>query len=160
MKKVCIIIFSLIFLFASCEEEKKDYELDLENFPSMDFEESMKAFEKSDKPILVYFNGFGCVNCRKLDKILTEEIGLDKIKSKYNFISLLLDDREKLSEDEKFEWNGRMLKTKGAINQMIQIEKLQSGSQPTFAIMNKGGKVIKSGFSYGMDIKEFLELED
>ncbi|MGK0365667.1 MAG: thiol-disulfide isomerase/thioredoxin [Saprospiraceae bacterium] len=129
---------------------EKNYECDLENFPLMDFEESVKAFEKSDKPILVYFSGFGCVNCRKLDEILRDEVGLDKIKSKYNLISLYLDDRMKLPEFEWFEapWGSgsSKIKTKGGVNQVVQFEKLRTGTQPDFVIMNKGNKVTKSGF--------------
>ena len=163
MKKVYV-IFSLIFFLQSCGEEKKSYELDLENFPSMNFEVSVKSFEKSDKPILVYFKAFGCVNCRKLDKFLTNEIGLDKIKSKYNLISLYLDDREKLPKSEWFKspWGSgsSKIKTKGGINQVVQFETLRTGTQPDFAIIDKKGKVVKSDFYYGMNIKEFLEIED
>lgn len=159
MKQICLLFIS-IFLLLSCGEEKENYELDLESFPSMDFEEAVKSFEESDKPILVYFNAFGGVNCRRFEKTLKEGVGLEKIKLKYNFINLHLDDRTRLPDTEWFKYRKHILKTKGAINQMIQTEKLQTGSQPYLAIMNKEGDVVKSAPGYGLNIKEFLELED
>ena len=154
-----LLLFCVFLLFSSCGE-KRSNELDLEEFPSMNFEESVKFFKKSDKLILIYFNGFGCVNCRKFDRTLADEVRLEEIKSKYNFINLHLDDREKLPEAEWFEYRKHTVKTRGGVNQMIQTEKLQTGSQPYLAIMNKEGEIIKykSGFKY--NVKEFLELED
>lgn len=159
MKKVCV-IFSLIFLLLSCGENKL-YELDLEKFPSMDFDESVKYFETSDKPILIYFNGFGCVNCRKFEKNLEEGVGLEKIKLKYDFINLHTDDRTRLPESEWFEsiWHGTV-KTKGMVNAEIQMKKIQIGNFPYLAIMDKVGKITKFEYAYGMNIKEFLEIED
>lgn len=151
-------MFSLIFLLVSCGQEKKNYELDLEKFPSMNFEESVKSFENSDKPILVYFNAFGGVNCRRFEKSLEEGIGLEKIKLKYNFINLHLDDRTELPEPEWFEYKGRTVDRIGGVNIIIQTEKLQTGSQPYLAIMNKEGDVVKSAPGYKLDVKEFLEL--
>lgn len=154
-------IFSLIFLLLSCGEEKIDHNTDWENFPSMNFEESVKTFDKSNKPILVLFNAIGCLNCRRFEKILKTEVGLKKIKDRYNFINLYLNDREKLPESEWFEssWFGT-IKRKGGVNAEIQMEKLQSGDFPALAIMNKSGEIIKSEYAYGLNVKEFLELED
>jgi thioredoxin-related protein len=159
MKKVCV-IFSLIFLLISCGEEKINHNTDWENFPSMDFEKSMRTFEESDKPVLVLFNAIGCLNCRRFERVLKREVGLEKIKSKYNLINLYLDDKTKLSESECFEHRGRTIKRRGQVNVIIQTEKLQTGSQPYLAVMNKEGEIIKqkSGFKY--NIKEFLEIED
>ena len=160
MQNFIFLMFTLIL--SSCAGEKQSIRPDYKNFPSHSFEKSLAELQDSDKPIFVLFNAIGCLNCRRFEDLLTEEIGLEKIKKKYNFINLYLDDRNLAPESEWKEYRGKIRKTRGELNQIVQTVKLASGSQPYLAVFDKTGELIKMHYSEKSVpfINDFLVLKD
>jgi len=137
--RICYLVVVLLLVYTCQPTDKKTKGIDQTRFPSMDYEASMEKFKDSNKPTLLLFNGYGCVNCRKLEKLLKEEIGLNKLTAKYDLINLHVDDKTEL-DSPKFKRNPinnskRLMKTRGNINAYLQIELTKSGSQPILAIM-------------------------
>ena len=58
---ICLLLFITFFL-GSCEDKSNPYGLNKE-FPFMDYDSVMSNRPQNDKPVLIYFNSIGCVNC-------------------------------------------------------------------------------------------------
>ena len=57
---------------------------------------------KVNKPILLDFTGFACVNCRKMEEHIWPLSSVDKvIRNDYVLISLYVDDKKSLPEKEQ-----------------------------------------------------------
>ena len=81
-----------------------------------DFDEGLAYAKKADKPILIDFTGWGCVNCRKMEENVWVDPGVHKrISEEYVLISLYVDARQKLPKDEQrvSDKTGKKIKTVG-----------------------------------------------
>jgi len=69
----------------------------------LDYEKGM-AFAKSiDKPVLLDFTGHACVNCRKMEeRVWSDTKVLEVLKNDIVLISLYVDDKRSLPENEKY----------------------------------------------------------
>lgn len=120
----------------------------------------LKKSKELNKPILLYFNGYACVNARKIEEyILTDNEIQDYINSNLIFVNLLVDDRKELEETQKYysERLGKQIKTIGQKNMELQIIKYQANSQPLFVLLDINGNEI-SRIGYTRDINEFSEF--
>ena len=64
-----------------------------------DFEEGLAAAKAANKPILLDFTGWACVNCRKVEENVWSNSAIYKLlKEDYILISLYVDDRKELPE--------------------------------------------------------------
>jgi thioredoxin-related protein len=135
---ICLLLFITFFL-GSCEDKSNPYGLNKE-FPFMDYDSVMSNRPQNDKPVLIYFNSIGCVNCRRLEKeIIKDKETLKNLQEKYQFINLYVDDRTRLDSSRWFETrtgSGRYYKNKGAISGKVQFKITQTASQPTFCILD------------------------
>ena len=90
-------------LFYSIYDKETEGPLGLEVYK--DFEEGMAAAEAQNKPVLLDFTGYACVNCRKMEEQVWSEPAVFKVmKEDYVLISLYVDDRQELQEGEKFNY--------------------------------------------------------
>src|SRR5690606_11705273 len=89
--------------FYSVFETQSDCPLGLECFK--DFELGLAHAKAVDKPILLDFTGWACVNCRKMEEnVWSDPKVYTLIKDEYVLISLYVDDRKELPEAEKFDF--------------------------------------------------------
>lgn len=98
----------------------------------------LKAIE-NNKPILLYFTGYGCVNSREVEsKILTKPKIQDFINSNYIVVELFIDDRSIIPENEIYfsEILKRKVKCKGDIASEMQIRDFGTNAQPLFILFN------------------------
>ncbi len=87
--------------FYSIFEKESDCPLGIDCFK--DFNEGLAYAKKIDKPILLDFTGWACVNCRKMEENVWSEPDIYPIiKEDYVLISLYVDDRKKLPESDRF----------------------------------------------------------
>ena len=77
-----------------------------------DFYSGLRHAEKLNKPILIDFTGWACVNCRRMEENVWSKPRVYKIlNEEYVLISLYVDDRQKLSDDQMFNFkyfNGKV----------------------------------------------------
>lgn len=60
-----------------------------------DYDEGMKFAAENNRPVLIDFSGYGCVNCRKMEGAVfdTEEIS-GIIKENFVLIKLMVDEKK------------------------------------------------------------------
>lgn len=106
-----------------------------------DFEEALQAARTANKPVLLDFTGWACVNCRKMEETVWSSPEVHQLLEK-NFIiaSLYIDDRSKLPEDERFETHiGGYKKNITTIGQKwaaFQAINFQNASQPYYVALS------------------------
>lgn len=87
--------------FYSIFEQESDCPLGIDCFK--DFDTGLAYAKKVNKPILLDFTGWACVNCRKMEENVWSDAEVYPIlKENYVLISLYTDDREELPEAEQF----------------------------------------------------------
>ena len=87
--------------FYSVFEQESDCPLGIDCFK--DFESGLAFAKEAKKPILLDFTGWACVNCRKMEENVWSEPDIYPIlKNDYVLISLYVDDRKELPEEEQF----------------------------------------------------------
>src|SRR5690606_39251382 len=90
-------------LFYSIYEKETEGPLGLKAYK--DFDEGVAAAKAENKPILLDFTGWACVNCRKMEEqVWSEPEVFELMKSEFILISLYVDDRKELPEDQKFNY--------------------------------------------------------
>ena len=155
--------------FYSLSSSANDCPLGLNCFK--DFETGVEEAKKQNKPILLDFTGWACVNCRKVEeniwsrpevfRLLNEELIL---------ISLYVDDRSVLPKGEQFNFqypNGRVrsINTVGEKWASFQSLNFNSASQPYYVLMKPDGTLLNAPIQYTdaatyLDwLKEGLRLE-
>jgi thiol:disulfide interchange protein DsbD len=104
--------------------------------------------KKVNKPIMLDFTGYACVNCRKMEEHVWSSPKIDSyLRNDYVLISLYVDDKKELPEDEQIlvnRINGgtRKLKNYGHKWANFQTQFFQTNSQPYYVLMDSEGKQI------------------
>lgn len=121
------------------------------------------AYAKSvNKPVLLDFTGFACVNCRKMEEHVWSVSAVDKIiRDKYVLISLHVDDKRNLPDTEQIHVNRinggtRLLENYGHKWAHFQTTYFNSNSQPFYVLMDNDGKtMLTKPVGYTPNVKDF-----
>ena len=111
---------------------------------------------KQNKPILLDFTGYGCVNCRRMeDNVWSEKKINDMIVNDYVLISLYVDDRKELDEQYISSFSGKKMRTVG--NKWADFQAIHFGrnSQPFYVLTTADGKVLNKPVAYTPDMEEY-----
>mgnify|MGYP003290870058 CR=1 FL=1 len=125
-----------------------------------DYEEGMAYAKENNMPVFLDFNGFGCVNCRKMEAAVLSKPEVAEHMHKYVLISLIVDDKTKLADPITVEENGKTvtLKTIGDKWSHMQRAHYQSNAQPYYVQLDaNGNRIVESSYAYDEDIQKFLE---
>ena len=127
-----------------------------------DFDEALAAARRENKPILVDFTGFGCVNCRKMEAaVWTDPQVADMLMNDYILVSLYVDDKTPLSENIEVDdglGGTRTLRTIGAKWSDLQSRRFGTNAQPYYVILDSEGKQLAPGRGYDEDVAAFLKF--
>ena len=124
-----------------------------------DYDEGMAYAKENNMPVFLDFNGFGCVNCRKMEAAVLSKPEVAEHMHKYVLISLIVDDKTKLDEPIVLEENGKTttLKTIGDKWSYMQRVQYQSNAQPYYVQLDAdGNKIVETSYAYDEDIEKFL----
>lgn len=128
-----------------------------------DFEEGMKLAQKLNKPLLLDFSGYGCVNCRKMEAAVWTDPDIKaSIDNDFILVTLMVDEKKALPAPIKVtEKDGtqRTLRTYGDKWSYLQRSKFGANAQPFHVIVDKQGKPLAPSFVYKEDVpgyKAFL----
>ena len=125
-----------------------------------DYEEGMAYAREHNMPVFLDFNGYGCVNCRKMEAAVLTKPEVEEHMHKYVLISLIVDDKTALAEPIVLEENGRKvtLKTVGDKWSYMQRTEYGANAQPYYVQLNPdGSRLVETTYSYDEDIDKFLE---
>ena len=124
-----------------------------------DYDEGMAYAKENGMPVFLDFNGFGCVNCRKMEAAVLSKPEVAEHMHKYVLISLIVDDKTKLEEPIVLEENGKKttLKTVGDKWSYMQRVQYQSNAQPYYVQLDAdGNRIVEGSYAYDEDIEKFL----
>lgn len=146
-----------------------NYQLSTVNYKTMtnhggqitftDYDEGMAFAKENNMPVFLDFNGFGCVNCRKMEAAVLSKPEVAEHMHKYVLISLIVDDKTKLKEPITVEENGKTvtLKTIGDKWSHMQRAHYQSNAQPYYVQLDAdGNRIVEGSYAYDEDIEKFL----
>jgi thiol:disulfide interchange protein DsbD len=134
--------------FYSVVEKDNNCPLGLNCFK--DFEEGLAYAKKENKPILLDFTGWACVNCRKMEENVWSEPDIyEMLNEDYVLISLYIDDRKSLPENEKFNYkfdSGRVKDIESVGEKWGTFQTLNFGaaSQPYYVLLSPDLEVLNS----------------
>ena len=129
------------------------------NNPFRDLDEAKAYAQTHNKPLFIDFNGYGCVNCRKMEAAVLHKPEVQERIAGYVFVSLIVDDKTKLPEPMEVEENGKIVKltTVGDKWSYYQRVNYQANAQPYYVQLNEQGELIGTpGYGYDEDIQKFL----
>ena len=119
------------------------------NFKSFkDFKTGVDYANQLNKPIIVDFTGYACVNCRLMEEqVWSHESIKPYFQNEYVLISLYVDDKQELPEAEKLtlqraDGGLRSLRNYGQKWAYFQTEFFKSNSQPYYVLLSPDGHTI------------------
>ncbi len=134
--------------FYSVFEKESDCPLGIDCYK--DFEEGVAYAKSVNKPILLDFTGWACVNCRKMEEnVWSEPDVYPLLKEEYVLISLYIDDRKELPTEEQFDYkyeSGRVktILTVGEKWGTFQTINFNSASQPYYVLLSPELEILNS----------------
>jgi thiol:disulfide interchange protein len=120
--------------------------------------------KKENKPILIDFTGWACVNCRKMEEQVWTDPAISRlIKKHFILVSLYVDDRKKLAESFSYKTktgSDKEIITMGDKWATFQSENFSQVTQPMYAIISPDEKLMNLPVGYTPDenkYKQWLE---
>jgi thiol:disulfide interchange protein DsbD len=128
-----------------------------------DFEEGIKLAKAQNKPLLLDFTGYACVNCRRMEENVWSNPEVYKImKENFIVVSLYVDDKKKLPAAQQFTY-----KTKDGVEKEIisigdkwatfETENFKNNAQPLYAILNGEERLMNNPVGYTPAIQEYKD---
>jgi len=118
--------------------------------------------KQENKPILIDFTGWACVNCRKMEEnVWTDPAVMAEIQNHYILVSLYVDDKELLPVDKRFKYTNAQGQYKdinsiGDLWATFQAENFNQVTQPLYVVMSPAQKMLSNPVGYTPDAKEYL----
>jgi len=128
---------------------------------TLDYETGVAMAIQQNKPLLIDFSGYGCVNCRKMEaSVWTDPRVKDLLDNEYILVTLMVDDKTRLPEIIEVEENGRTtrLKTIGDKWSYLQRHKFGANAQPYYIALDHGGKPLGPSYAYDENVERYLEF--
>ncbi len=124
-----------------------------------DYEKGLAYAKKVNKPVMIDFTGYACVNCRKMEQnVWAKDQILDVLKNKVVLISLYVDDKRPLPNGEEIESKlrpGKKLKYIGQKWSELQTIKYGANAQPFYVLMNHNEENLIEPVGFTPDIEEY-----
>ncbi len=138
--------------FYTIAAQENDCPLGLNCFK--DYDEGVAYAKSVNKPILLDFTGWACVNCRKMEENVWSEADIFPIlKEEYVLISLYVDDQKELLEAQQFDFqyeSGRVktIETVGQKWGTFQTINFNAASQPYYVLLSPDLEVLNNAVQY------------
>ncbi len=128
-----------------------------------DYEEGMEAAREAGKPVFLDFTGLGCANCRKMEaSVWSDPRVLQRLRDDFVKISLFVDDRPRLPEEEQFVSDAlgreRTIRTVGQKWSTFQAERYGANPQPYYVIIDHDENMLAPSYGYDTNIERYIEF--
>ena len=143
--------------FYSVEEKQNECPLGLNCFKNYD--KGKEYAIENNKIILLDFTGWACANCRRMEEnVWSKPKIFELLDNNYVIISLYVDDRTELSNNEKFKYinkSGRIqyINNIGRRWSLFQQINFNNASQPYYVAMLPSGKILTEPIQFTSDKK-------
>jgi len=129
-----------------------------------DFEQGLAYAKKVNKPILLDFTGWGCVNCRKMEEqVWSDPRVLERLREQVVLISLYVDERSKLPESEQYYSEILKSKVRNIGNKWSEFQTIhyKTNSQPYYVIVgHESLEPLIPPTAYDPDIQYYIDWLD
>jgi thiol:disulfide interchange protein DsbD len=128
-----------------------------------DLEEGLAYSKQVNKPVMLDFTGWACVNCRKMEENVWPKPEIDAIlRNDVVLISLYVDDKEQLPKElqgvyETKRGTKKNIKTVGDKWSTLQSEYFGSNTQPQYILMTPDRRFIGKT-SYTPDVNQYKDF--
>jgi len=126
-----------------------------------DYEQALAYAKQVNKPVLLDFTGWSCVNCRKMEEsIWPDPTVLKLLKEDYILASLYVDDRTALETDEQYvsAFSGKKIRRVGQKWSDLQQARFGVNAQPYYVIVDSEGKQLVPAQAYNEDISNYIRF--
>ncbi|MEX0966506.1 MAG: cytochrome c biogenesis protein CcdA [Bacteroidia bacterium] len=128
-----------------------------------DYYAGLEYAKKVDKPVFIDFTGWSCVNCRRMeDNVWIDPRVQEILAQDFVMVSLYVDDREKLPEDEHYvsEQGGRKKKIDEVGKKWLDFEITRFGrnAQPYYVLLDHNEQVLSQPRGYDPSVSAYLEF--
>jgi len=125
-----------------------------------DYDKGLAYAKSANKPIMLDFTGFACVNCQKMENTVWSDNLISSIlKNEVVLISLYVDDKRELPKDQQVKSSsGELLETIGDKWTDFMISKYKTNTQPLYVITDLEGNNLNSTIptiSYTPDVAAY-----
>ncbi|MGH2667222.1 cytochrome c biogenesis protein CcdA [Flavobacterium sp.] len=123
-----------------------------------DYQKGLAYAKSVNKPILLDFTGFACVNCRKMeDYVWSKPENLSILKNDLVLISLYVDDKRELPANEQYvsKETGKEIRTIGNKWSDFQITHYKANAQPYYIILDNKENRLNEPIGYTPDADEY-----
>lgn len=123
-----------------------------------DYEKGMAYAKEVNKPVLIDFTGYACVNCRKMEeRVWADPKVLNILKNEIVLISLYGDDKRKLPENEQYvsKTTGKKIRTIGNKWSDFIIERYSANAQPYYILIDLEENNLIEPIGYMPDIEKY-----
>ena len=121
--------------------------------PLKDYNEALKMAKEKNKPIMIDFTGWNCVNCRKMEENVWPDDKVKKLMGEFILVSLYVDDRKKLPAHKQFTYTTsdgtqKDIVTIGDKWATMQVENFGVTSQPYYVLISPDEKLLNTPVAY------------
>jgi len=124
-----------------------------------DYEKGLAYAKKVNKPVMIDFTGYACVNCRKMEQnVWAKDEILPILKNDVVLISLYVDDKRPLANGEEIESKlrpGKKLKYIGQKWSEFQIIRYGANAQPFYILMDHNEENLTEPVAYTPNVEEY-----
>lgn len=130
--------------------------------PIKDYNEALKLAREKNKPLMIDFTGYNCVNCRKMEENVWPDERVKKLMDQYILVSLYVDDRKKLPAHKQFTYttadgNKKDIITVGDKWATFEVENFKHTSQPFYVLLSPGEKLLNNPSPYEPSPAKYAE---
>jgi len=123
-----------------------------------DYNLGLAYAKKVNKPILLDFTGYACVNCRKMEQnVWTSPEVLTILQNKVVLVSLHVDDRQPFDKQEISPLTGKPYRYKGQKWAHLQQQRYKTNAQPYYAILDADGNDLSKPIGYTPNSVKYLK---
>jgi thiol:disulfide interchange protein DsbD len=126
-----------------------------------DYDAALAYAKTVNKPLMVDFTGWSCVNCRKMeDKVWVEPMILQMLREDYVLVSLYVDDKTELPSNQQrvSPTTGNKIRTIGNKWSDLETERYKTNTQPFYVLLDHQEKVLVPSSGYQPDAALFSDF--
>ena len=125
-----------------------------------DLDKGMAYAKRVNKPVMLDFTGFACVNCRKMENNVWTDPEVHRLmRDSLIVISLYVDDKRELPAEEQYisPYSGKKITLRGNKWAELEIYKYKSNSQPYYVLLSPEGELLAQPVAYLDDPVAYAE---